>query len=149
MNEFAERILLKEAEARFDTSIDAEDAFYEAFESRNLSLMMQIWADDEQISCIHPLGAHLRGRRAIQRSWREIFAGSEGMHISRKLNFCVEQDDVVIHCVTETIELSGEKGSRTPVTTTNIFRRTEAGWRLVLHHASPLAHEVDPLSTLH
>lgn len=141
--------MLKEPKCLFDSSAEAEDAFYQAFERRDLARMMEVWASHDEIACIHPLGEHLTGRRAIERSWREIFSGSAGMHITRKLNSRIKFGDMVIHCVTETIELTGERNSRTPVTTTNIFRHEKTGWRLVLHHASPLAREVDPLSTVH
>ena len=44
----------------FPTAQDAENAFYEALESRDLDGMMAVWAEDEEILCVHPLGARLK-----------------------------------------------------------------------------------------
>jgi ketosteroid isomerase-like protein len=53
----------------YETSRDAERAFYAAFRQANLEEMMQVWADDDSIMCIHPMGPRLDGRAAVTRSW--------------------------------------------------------------------------------
>ena len=45
----------------FATPQDVENAFYEALECGDLDLMMSIWADDEEIVCVHPGGSRLLG----------------------------------------------------------------------------------------
>ena len=42
-----------------------------------------------------------------------------------------------VHSVYEHIAVAGEPRARAPVIATNIFLRTERGWRMVAHHASP------------
>ncbi len=42
-----------------------------------------------------------------------------------------------VHSVYEHIAVVGEPRARAPVIATNIFLRTERGWRMVAHHASP------------
>jgi hypothetical protein len=45
---------------------------------------------------------------------------------------------VAIHSVHENIVVAGESKARGTIAATNIYQRTAAGWRLVLHHASPV-----------
>ena len=45
----------------FPTAQDAEAAFYEAFETGDLEAMMNVWAEDEEIVCVHPGEARLVG----------------------------------------------------------------------------------------
>src|SRR6266436_5069071 len=59
----------------FPTAQDAENAFYEALERCDLDGMMAVWAEDEDIFCIHPTGARLTGQDEVRSSWAKIFAG--------------------------------------------------------------------------
>jgi len=45
----------------FPTAQDAETAFYEALERCDLDGMMAVWAEDEDILCVHPTGGRLTG----------------------------------------------------------------------------------------
>ena len=45
----------------FPTPQDAEAAFYEALETGDLETMMEVWAEDEEIVCVHPGGPRLAG----------------------------------------------------------------------------------------
>jgi hypothetical protein len=42
-----------------------------------------------------------------------------------------------VDSVYEHITIAGESRSRVPMIATNIYLRTERGWRMVAHHASP------------
>ena len=42
-----------------------------------------------------------------------------------------------VHSVYEHITVAGEPRTRPPVVATNVYLRTERGWRMVAHHASP------------
>jgi hypothetical protein len=44
---------------------------------------------------------------------------------------------IAIHSVYEQITVAGQGTSRTPMLATNIYQRTDHGWRMVAHHASP------------
>ena len=44
----------------------AEAAFYRAFEKADLGAMMAVWAEDEEILCIHPGGQRLIGMDAVR-----------------------------------------------------------------------------------
>ncbi|HXZ95937.1 MAG TPA: nuclear transport factor 2 family protein, partial [Burkholderiales bacterium] len=55
----------------FPTPQDAEAAFYEAFESADLDAMMAVWAEDEEVVCVHPSGPRLTGIAQVRESWRQ------------------------------------------------------------------------------
>lgn len=118
------------------TPEDAETAFYAAFERGDLQTMMTIWAEDETIVCVHPLGPLLVGRKAIQQSWKAIFARSANMKFTIDRQLRTTDDNVAVHIVYEYIELPGQQ-RRQAVIATNAYRRTDSGWYMVLHHASP------------
>ena len=48
----------------FPTPQDAEAAFYDALENADLEAMMEVWSEDEEVSCVHPGGRRIAGRRA-------------------------------------------------------------------------------------
>jgi uncharacterized protein (TIGR02246 family) len=118
------------------TPEDAETAFYAAFERGDLRAMMTIWAEDEGIVCVHPLGPLLIGRKAIQHSWKVIFARSANMKFTVDRQLRTADDSVAVHVVYEHIELPGQQRRQT-VIATNAYRRTHSGWYMILHHAAP------------
>lgn len=137
----------------FETSRDAERAFYAAFERASLSEMMRVWADDDDIMCIHPMGPRLEGRAAVARGWEQIFAGGVSMRFELSEVSCTHSGDLAVHCVYENIGHGPGFGQRSLVLATNVYKSTANGWRMLLHHGSPggaaRAGTETPLSTLH
>ena len=121
----------------FATPQDAEAAFYEAFMKRDLEAMMAVWADDDEVYCVHPNGARITGVEQIRESWRQIFASGQRLSFKLRDQQYVQGMMISVHSVYEHIAVSGEQRSRAPVVATKIFLRTERGWRMVAHHASP------------
>jgi len=129
----------------FPTAQDAENAFYEALERNDLALMMAVWADDEDIVCVHPTGARLAGQEPVRQSWRQIFASGQQLRFQIGQQVVLSGMMMTVHSVHEIITVVGEKQARPPVVTTNAYVRTAAGWRMVAHHASPSAEaSVEP-----
>ncbi len=120
----------------FTTPQDAEAAFYEAIEKADLDAMMAVWADDEEIVCVHPGGVRLAGMAQVRESWRQIFAGGQSLRFRLRNQQALTGMTLVIHSVYEQISVAGEARPRTPVIATNIYLHTERGWRMVVHHAS-------------
>lgn len=120
----------------------AEKAFYEAFEAGDLLAMMRVWADTSDICCIHPMGKALHGPAAVSEGWEGIFSSGQ------RLQFVLESvqwqgtDDLAISVVLEHIKVEGDARPRPPMIATNIYRRTDHGWHMLLHHASPAVVEV-------
>lgn len=121
----------------FPTAHDAEAAFYEALERSDLEAMMEVWAEDEEIVCVHPGGARLAGQDAIRESFRQIFASGTRMRVRLSNQSQVNAVMVAIHSLHENILVTGETKARGVIVATNVYHRSAAGWRMVLHHASP------------
>ena len=121
----------------YSTSDEAEQAFYQAFESADLVAMMRVWADDDTIACAHPMGKLLQGRATVRESWRQLFSGDQRMRFRIQHQQIRQSQTLAIHSVLETIFLRGDSRPRPPIVATNVFIHTDQGWRIVLHHASP------------
>lgn len=123
--------------AQFPTPQDAEAAFYEAFEKGDLDAMMAVWADDDDIVCVHPGGPRLIGTEPVREAWRQIFAGGQTLRFRLRQQQAINGMTLVVHSVYEQISVAGEARARPPMIATNVYMRTENGWRMVVHHASP------------
>ena len=122
-------------EFRFPTAEEAEKAFYSAFTRASLDDMMQVWAEEEAVVCIHPMGPRLCDAASIAAAWRQIFSSGERMQIEIGETTTVSAASLAMHSVAEHILLPD--GRRGTVLATNVYRLTENGWRIVLHHGSP------------
>ena len=130
----------------FPTPQDAETAFYDALTKCDLEAMMAVWGDDDDEYCVHPNGARVTGVEQIRESWRQIFASGQRLSFKLRDQQYVQGMMLSVHSVYEHIAVAGEPRSRAPVIATNIFLRTERGWRMVAHHASlaPAATASEP-----
>lgn len=137
----------------FPTPQDAENAFYDALERADLEAMMAVWAEDEEIVCIHPGGPRLTGHREVRESWRGILSGGPGMQVHVTQLVATQAVMLAVHSVQENFVLPGEKRKPAPALATNVYIKTAAGWRMVVHHASvsPAASDARPEApkTLH
>lgn len=132
----------------FPTAQDAEQAFYEALQKADLELMTAVWADEEEVYCIHPGGPPLAGIEAVMSSWRQILRNGQGLRIEFQEQQRVDTVMLAVHRVHEHIAVSGSSRNRQLVVATNVYHRTAAGWRMVAHHATaaaePARREPDP-----
>lgn len=137
----------------YATSREAERAFYDAFEHADAEGMMRVWADEDAVVCIHPMGPRHEGRDAVARSWQQIFAGGASMRFKLAEVSCTLDETLAVHCVYEDINHGAQLGQRSRVLATNIYKRTDQGWRMLVHHASPgtvpQSPREEPHSTLH
>ena len=125
----------------FPTPQDAEAAFYEALEAADLDAMMEVWAEDEEIVCVHPGGPRLAGFEQVRGSWAEIFGSGQRLKVHISNQVVLSGMMLAIHSVHENILVQGESRSRAPITATNVYLRTGKGWRMILHHGSPAPAE--------
>ena len=51
---------------KFDTPQDAEDAYYDALEEGDLTALMSVWEDSNDITCLLPLQSIARGRDQLK-----------------------------------------------------------------------------------
>lgn len=123
----------------FPTAQDAENAFYEALERADLEAMMLVWAEDEEIVCVHPSGPRLVGHAQVRESWRQIFSGAGGVRIHVTKRVATQAMMVATHNVQETAPPPPGARESAVVYATNVYLRTAAGWRMIVHHASHAA----------
>jgi ketosteroid isomerase-like protein len=135
------------------TPDELEARFYEALQRSDLDALMSVWADDDEIVCVHPGGPRVVGPAAIRASFEAIFANGAIPVVPEQVHR-LEALSGVVHHLLEKIELRTDEGPRTAwVVATNVYLQTALGWRMVAHHASPgsLQAPQDPgsASTLH
>lgn len=122
----------------FETAQDAEDTFYDAFEENDLDKMMGAWASGDNIACIHPMREQVQGREAVRNSWEEVFSFGAEMEIQIHHQQWIVMIDVAIHIVHEQLTFKASPTQKPPpLIATNVYRRADQGWHMVLHHTSP------------
>jgi len=121
----------------FASAQDVEAAFYDAVEANDLEAMMEVWAEDEEIVCIHPGGPRLAGYDQVRESWTQIFRSGQRLKVRLSDQVPLSGMMFAVHNVHENILVQGELRPRPPVAATNVYLRTGNGWRMILHHASP------------
>lgn len=116
---------------------DLEARFYDAMRKADIEALMACWADDEDISCVHPGGTRVIGAQAIRASFAAIFAqGAIPVQADKPRR--VASSSLAVHSVLERVTVTGEPAERTAwVLATNVYACTAKGWRMVAHHASP------------
>jgi len=130
----------------YTTAEDAEEAYYEAIGRGDIEALMNVWADDEEIICIHPTGQRLVGSIAIRDSWRTIFTNNPHLtvHITHSVRW--KSAMLTVHSVIETLYISEEPTAHGPMLSTNVFQRGASGWRLLSHHSSAASDAVEAAS---
>ncbi len=126
----------------YDTSEEAEDAFYAAFSVCRLDDMMRVWAPDGDVVCIHPGGPRLAGLAEIRQSWAQIFIDSTPRAFTLLGRIVIGDAAQRIHVLEENIRVPGTPFVAPPVLATNVYRRLAQGWRMVLHHAGVAPHSL-------
>jgi len=125
--------------------------FYTAIEAADLDRMMEIWAEDAPdrvATCVHPGWPLLTGRSEVLRSWALIMANTTYIQfVLTDVRTSFVGDIAVLTCA-ENILTAGDEGDASfaagRVVAINTFVRTPEGWRLWIHHGSPvLQHEED------
>lgn len=123
---------------------DAEAEFYEAVRDGDLERLMAVWADDDDVVCVHPGGTRLVGPQAVRGAFEAIFSnGAIAVHPEHVKR--VHAMGSAVHSVLERIDVVTADGPRTGwIVATNVYVKTGEGWRMVAHHASPGAPDEIP-----
>jgi ketosteroid isomerase-like protein len=114
---------------------ETELAFYDAISRADIHALMALWAEDEEIVCIHPGSPRLIGHAAIRASWTAIFARGN-VHIRPILLHATHNLMAVIHNIVEEVKRSADEPEDAHILTTNVYLKTPRGWRITIHHAS-------------
>ena len=133
---------------------EVEQQFYDALQHGDLDRLMAVWADDEDIACVHPGGPRVTGSSAIRASFEAIFANGVIAALPQRVRRLLSHG-CAVHNVLEQVRVMTQDGPKAAwVVATNVYVNTAEGWRLVTHHASPgTPHELqdmpEAMSVLH
>jgi ketosteroid isomerase-like protein len=116
--------------------LDANAAFYVAFEGRDLDAMSELWVHEDHVVCTHPGWATLRGWPAVAASWFALFQGDQSMQFI--LTNVEAHAEGNVGWVTLDENLIAGSSAQT-VAATNVFARRDGAWRIVLHHGSGIS----------
>jgi ketosteroid isomerase-like protein len=117
----------------------ANEAFYDAFRREDPAAMDELWARRAPVACIHPGWDALIGRDRVLASWRAI----------------MKNGTPPIRCVAPRVQRLGDAafviceehvgGGR--LIATNVFVHEDGRWRIVHHHAGPIAGDDQDLES--
>ncbi|MGF1497176.1 MAG: nuclear transport factor 2 family protein [Elainellaceae cyanobacterium] len=120
--------------------IDANQAFYRAFERKDIDAMGMIWSKGAASLCVHPGRHALRGWEQIRESWETIFKNTEYLEIDIEL-VTVEVNGGLGYVVLVEHLFQVVRGRRLEAQSvaTNLFEQMSDRWYIVHHHGSPVA----------
>lgn len=120
----------------------ANIALYAAFETADVDGMQRVWddADPDAVVCVHPGWPMLRGRDAVLRSWAAVMAGTDYIQFFlTDVGISVLGDTAIVTCQENVLTEVTEKGDgNAAVVATNVLVRRPEGWRVQVHHGSPV-----------
>jgi ketosteroid isomerase-like protein len=111
--------------------------FYSAFNSGDLEMMSEVWAQSGEIAMDNPVGGIKRGWSEIKEVYRRIFDGPAvvyvefydyTIHETPEMFFTVGRERGALRIGAEDIPLA--------IRTSRIFRKIDGRWRQVHHHGS-------------
>jgi uncharacterized protein (TIGR02246 family) len=119
--------------------LEVNERFYRALGSRDLELMDTVFVHDERAGCTHPGWVMLRGWEAIRQSWENVFDPEDTLDIKlHNVTVDIKGDAACVTCVQELTYIKRNPVMMNVSVSTNLFEKTESGWLMVIHHASPI-----------
>lgn len=123
---------------------DVEAQLYDALQQGDVDKLMALWADDDEVVCMHPGGGRVIGPAAIRASFEAIFANG-GIPVRPEQVHRMALMGAALHHLVERITVDTPDGRQTGwVLATNVYVKTPLGWRLAAHHASPAEAQEPP-----
>lgn len=122
----------------FTTPLEAEAAFYRALAEGDFEALMAVWSEEEEVVCIPPGGPRIIGLAAVRETWRRILADGSRVRIEVSQAVTSASAMMAMHCVLERLAADGSGPRVATLAATNVYVRGADGWRMVLHHASPV-----------
>ncbi|MER3491550.1 MAG: DUF4440 domain-containing protein [Mastigocladus sp. ERB_26_2] len=115
------------------------DAFYRAFEKKDIEAMSAVWSQGTGSLCVHPGWDILKGWKAISNSWQKIFKNTPYIEINTEIITVEVRDHLAYIVLVENVMqvINGRKIEARSLAT-NIFELLGGKWYLIHHHASPI-----------
>jgi ketosteroid isomerase-like protein len=118
----------------------ANRAFYDAFEALDMERMAACWSSAEDVACLHPGGPWQRGWDEVREGWEAIMANTGYIEFEIAGAAVTRVDPVAWVTCSERITTAGAGGAPAvaEIAATNLFVLETTGWRIALHHPSPV-----------
>ena len=117
----------------------ANEAFYRAFEKKDIVAMSAVWSQGTGSLCVHPGRNVLRGWKAISDSWEVIFKNTRYIEIETDIIVTEVRSSIAYVVLVENLlQVSGGGKIQSQSMATNMFELLAQKWYLVHHHGSPL-----------
>ena len=118
---------------------DANRRFYDAFEAKDPELLSACWSGRDDIACVHPGGPWVSGAQEVREAWEFIIANTGYIEVGIEIVAIVINDPVaIVSCIEHVTTARDGERVEASVAATNVFELGIDGWRLVVHHASPI-----------
>ncbi|MEW8460227.1 MAG: nuclear transport factor 2 family protein, partial [Candidatus Thiodiazotropha endolucinida] len=88
----------------YTTPQDAEDAYYDAIEEKDLQAFMQVWEESEEVLCLLPMITAQRGKDAIRKVWEPLMQSDVDLDIQTKHLAWIETPEPAIHLIEELVK---------------------------------------------
>lgn len=131
----------------------ANAAFYQAFEARDLDAMAEVWERSDRAAVTHPGWPALRGWAQVAASFGAIFEKTpfiqffltdERVEVEGDTAWVVVEENVLQAHDTHGGRVAESLLGDATASAVNVFVRTPQGWRMVVHHASPVSAAEEP-----
>lgn len=126
-------------EQRIEEVARVNQAFYEAFESLDITQMDKLWLQQEYVTCIHPGWGLRSGWPAVRDSWVLIFNHTFDMKFElTDVEVQVAGDVAWVICTENLTTKQDDTTVQTRILATNLFERVGDEWLMIHHHGSPV-----------
>ena len=120
--------------------IEVNQKFYDAFNNNDIELMIGVWLKGSTSQCIHPGWDVLNGFEPIMISWQKIFLAAQDLEIKLShLKVTASEDLAWVTCQENLFSISSRGVQLSKVHSTNLFKKINGEWKMILHHASPVS----------
>ncbi len=115
------------------------EAFYRAFEKKDIEAMSTVWSQGTGSLCVHPGWNVLRGWKEIRSSWVKIFQNTAYIEINTNIIATEIRDNLAYVLLVENVlqVIDGRRIEAQSIAT-NLFEILGGKWYLVHHHGSPI-----------
>jgi hypothetical protein len=114
--------------------------FYDAFNKNDIELMIGVWLNDPISQCIHPGWDVLTGFDRIMVSWQKIFSSGRDLEIKLShIEVTTSEKLAWVTCQENLFSILSSGVQLSKVHSTNLFKKVNDEWKMILHHASPVS----------
>ena len=121
----------------YATPQDAEDAFYDALDAGKLDQLLSVWAESDDVGCLLPMHPLVQSRQGVTDVFTHLLSRGQGVSLAITHLGWIETGNIAIHFVEETVQGPPSDTPPPPFYGTNIYRKDDTGWRLIVHQNAP------------